>query len=155
MARLSLRRSWSEITVKLYSLGWSFVGNTYLHDQKRVVVDEELWRYWDNPAKAYILWVNHINAEWFLYRRLRPSQKPRNVEWQTEGLFGPNGEGLSGETLVVQVWPSVDGSGEMYPDNWRFLRVELRDRKRGTIWREYYELCRSGELPDDDIVLEC
>ena len=59
---------------------------------------------------------------------------------------------MTGETNIKQVWPSgvAPEEGEMYPRNWRFLKVELEDSSVG-----YYELCRSGELPEDDIVLEC
>jgi len=147
MARVSLRKHWWEVEIELEARGFEKLGYTYLWGDRRIVEDEEIWM---NSDGRYILWVNHINAEWFLYKRIedaRDSLKLRGVEWQQKGLFGPEGQGRLGER-VEQIWPSIGGAGRLI-DNWRFLKVAVGDG----IY--YYELCRSGELPDDDIVLEC
>jgi len=147
--RISMILDWGSVTLELRACGWKFVGYTYLWDDKRIVEDEELWISGDGH---YILWVNHIDAVWFLYRRIERAEETlrlRGVGWQAEGLFGPDGEGRSDETNIGQIWPSTEGTDEHHPDNWRFLKVEAGD---GVY---YYELCASGDMPEDAILLEC
>ena len=78
---------WDEVFFEPCEAGYQFLGHTWLPDQGREVVDEELWM---DINKQFFLWIDYINIVAMLYKRV--DSVPDDIIWERLNKFGKQPE---------------------------------------------------------------